>query len=1002
MEPSPDRSVSRNIETATPGPLGRQRGFALLAATGAALVVSLAIAGWYHRELGELEKAKVDTTRDIIIATAEVLYSWRLGNNNTWPSSMSDLAALAPALSNDPRNGVGQPLTLAPPSPPNHPTEPIVIRTDVLDSGLAAEVRSEFPGQARAGTGSVVEIEIPIPGHEPGARVQELLVRDGTRDMTGDLDMGGNDINDVDRFLINDRLVIGGEVLDRDRARFLVRLAGLNCGPDQLLAISGGVPSCIAWSPTDTLPPPPLPPAVPGVSITAGSPVTEGGNAVFTLRATVPFSSAVTVGLSVSDDAAADFLAAGDEGGKTVTFPAGVPSITWSVPTLDDADDEPDGQVTVTVRSGAGYVPYAPVSASVDVSDDDGGGTPRKPAITITGGGAVTEGGNAVFTLRVDRASVFSYPIALFVSDDASSDFLAASREGHKTISLPAGGTTVRYSVPTLDDMDDEPDGRVTVRIMGGPTFTYTTGSPSSASVQVRDDDAAPPGLPVITIAGGSAVTEGGTAVFTITADRVSTSSMAISISVSDDATSDFLAPSAEGYHSVSLPAGSTTTTYPVPTRDDSVDEADGRVTVRIAGTSVYTAGAPSSASVRVLDDDAAPPGLPALTIAGRAGSIAEGGSAVFTISADRASRAAIRVGLDVSDDATSDFLAASSEGAGSITLPAGATTVRYSVPTVDDATDEPDGRVTVRIAGGSGYTAGSPRSASVGVRDDDMPPPGSPEITISGGTPVTEGGNAVFTLRASRGSAAAIDIGLTVSDDATSDFLAPGNEGGKTVTLPARHTSVRYSVPTVDDTDDEPDGQVGARIVSAAEYTVGSRSSGSVTVRDDDAGPDCAPRPADLHPDADWDCYTEDPKCGPVRVRNVLTVITDQTTGRSWYQLTDISAASDCPVVNLGVGGSRRWKTRCDPDARTGDWLRACGPWQSRIYRTSEGACGVEYCLATPLSFNLVRGRGHLASTAGSLECPDPDSTTFGGIDFTSYRCRYIQPGVNNNWKPR
>ena len=981
-----------------------QRGFVLLGLTGAVFFISLVLAGWVSKEVGEEEKKQVDLTRDVIIRTAEVLYQYRLKNSNTWPAAMSDLTPYAPVLAANARNGVGQPLSLAPPTPANHPTDPTVIRTDLLNTELAEKVRSEFPGQARAGTGSTVEIEIPIPGHEPPTRVQELLVRDGTRDMAGDLDMGGNDIDDVGSFLINERLIIGGEILDVDRARFLVQMAGLNCGSNQLLNIAGKQASCVNFSPTDSrpVPPPVVPPAVPGVSITGGSAITEGDTAVFTLTPTVPFSSAVTVVLGVTDDGG-DFVAAGDEGRKTVMFPAGAASVTWSVGTVDDSTAESGGRVTVEVRSGTGYVPYAPTSASVDVSDNDGGTPSVKPVITINGGSDIDEGGTAVFTINADRSSTTAITISLDVSDDPdpSNDFLTSSREGRKTVSLPAGDTSVRYSLRTEDDTADEPDGRVSVRI--ATASSYAVGSPASAHVDVNDNDPGSGVNPVITINGGSAITEGGTAFFTISANRSSTTAITISLDVSDDpGSSDFLASSREGRKTVSLPAGDTSVRYSLPTVDDTADEPDGRVSVRIATASSYAVGSPASAHVNVTDDDATSAGNPVITITGRPGSITEGADAAFTLRADRTSAAAISINLDVSDDVVSDFLASSSEGRKSVTLPAGRTTVGYDLPTEDDNVDEPNGRVNVRIATASGYAVGSPASASVNVNDDDMAAPSTPRITIAGGGPVTEGGDAVFTVRSDRVPVSDLSISLDVSDDpGSSDFLSSSSEGRKSVSLAAGVTNVRYPVRTVDDTVDELDGRVGVQVIGAAGYTAGTPAFGSVSVRDDDPGG--CPRPADLPPDAIWsgppDCESS---CGAVRVRNVLTIVNDQTTGRSWYQLTDISGASDCPVVNIGIGGNRRWKTRCDPESRAGDYLRACGPWQSQIYETDEGACGVEYCLATPLSFNLVRGRGHLASTAGSLECPDPGATTFAGIDFTTYRCRYIQSGVNNSWSPR
>ena len=565
------------------------------------------------------------------------------------------------------------------------------------------------------------------------------------------------------------------------------------------------------------------------------------------------------------------------------------------------------------------------------------------------------------------------------MSDDPSVDFVAASDEGRKILTIPAGSTSATWSVPTVDDGAAESDGLVTVSIQ--PGAGYTIGSSRFASVRVTDNDGAEPGLPEISVTGGSAVTEGHDAIFIVRASRASAAAIDIALDVSDDATSDFLAPSSEGRKTVTLPAGATWARYPVPTVDDTTDEPDGRIAARIAASSDYTVGSPGSDSVAVRDNDTTPPGIPEINIRGGT-PVTEGGSATFTVRASRASAAAIDIALDVSDDATSDFLAPSSEGRKTVTLPAGATWARYPVPTVDDTTDEPDGRIAARIAASSDYTVGSPGSDSVAVRDNDTTPPGIPEINIRGGTPVTEGGTAVFTLQADRAPAAPIAIGLEISDDATSDFLAASSEGRKTAALTRGSLIATYSVGTVDDSTDEPDGRITARIVSGAGYAVGSPSSGSVDVSDADDS---------LNP----------PICGPVTVRNVLTIVNDQTKGQTWYQLTPWS--SSCPVVNLGIGGNRRSTVRCDADRSTENYLIACGPWQSQIYTASNGdSCGVEYCLATPLSFNVVRGRGDLASTAGSLQCPDPGSTTFAGIDFASYRCQYIQPGVNNNWSAR
>ena len=120
---------------------------------------------------------------------------------------------------------------------------------------------------------------------------------------------------------------------------------------------------------------------------------------------------------------------------------------------------------------------------------------------------------------------------------------------------------------------------------------------PTVASVKVPDDDAPDP---EVTISGGSGITEGGSATFTISADPAPASPITVSIGVSEQG--DF---GASGPLTISVSGASAT--YTVTTGDDSVDEADGLVTATVQAGSGYTVGSPSSATVNVSDDDGLP-----------------------------------------------------------------------------------------------------------------------------------------------------------------------------------------------------------------------------------------------------------------------------------------------------------------------------------------------------------------------------------------------------------
>ena len=114
------------------------------------------------------------------------------------------------------------------------------------------------------------------------------------------------------------------------------------------------------------------------------------------------------------------------------------------------------------------------------------------------------------------------------------------------------------------------------------------------------------------------------------------------------------------------------------------------------------------------------------------------------------------------------------------------------------------------------------------------------PVITISGGSAVTEGTGAPFTVNASPAPSSNLTVNLNVSDAAGSDFVALINEGSQTVEITASQTSATHTVPTVDDTSNEADGDVTVTVVVGAGarfYRVGSTSSATVTVNDDDPG---------------------------------------------------------------------------------------------------------------------------------------------------------------------
>ena len=595
---------------------------------------------------------------------------------------------------------------------------------------------------------------------------------------------------------------------------------------------------------------------LPAVSVSAGADVTEGGDAVFTVTASPAPASPLSVTVTVAT--AGEFGVTA--GTQTVPIPT-TGSATLTLATANDEVDEPDGSVSLTVAAGDGYTVGDPASGTVAIADDDAppavatvdpalvaqvrgyaaethqgqahvdrwkrvlaafgddnGYTPMTaaearthadkgwqrwvpvaaalaaleaapetlPAVTVSAGSDVTEGGDAIFTVTANPAPAAELSVTVTVA--ASGEFGVTA--GTQTVPIPTTGSAV-LTLATADDGADEPDGSVSLTVAAGDG--YTVGDPASGTVAIADDDAP---LPAIAVSAGDAVTEGGDATFTVTASPAPASPLSVSVTVAVDGDYGI----ASGTRTVSIPtAGSATLT--LATTNDDADEPDGSVSVTVAAGDGYTVGSPASGSVSIADDDLPPP---AVSIAAKAASVTEGGAAAFTLTADRAPDADLTVTLSVAETGGGDHVAAADEGPATATIAKGATEAVFSVATVDDDVDEPDGSVTVTLKDGGGYTV-SPSQGAAAVTVSDNDAAALPSLSVADVT-IEEGAWMEFTVRLSAPSAGGVSVKVSTRDStpvsATTRDYWPLS--GRTVSFRAGETERSVGVIVYDDSHDE------------------------------------------------------------------------------------------------------------------------------------------------------------------------------------------------------
>ena len=188
---------------------------------------------------------------------------------------------------------------------------------------------------------------------------------------------------------------------------------------------------------------------------------------------------------------------------------------------------------------------------------------------------------------------------------------------------------------------------------------------------------------------------------------------------------------------------------------------AAGAVTVDVpANAAQDAAGNGNTAATRATSTYTGTAALPAITIAAGASPVTEGTSAVFTLSRTGSTTDALTVNVTVSE-AGGDMVAASNEGARTVTFLANSATATLSVATAPDSIDEANSVVTATVSADTGspasYSVGAPGSAMVTVRDDDS------NITVPG---------APTDLSASSGGNTRINLSWT----------APGDDGGSPI----------------------------------------------------------------------------------------------------------------------------------------------------------------------------------------------------------------------------
>jgi Calx-beta domain len=543
---------------------------------------------------------------------------------------------------------------------------------------------------------------------------------------------------------------------------------------------------------------------------------TAGDGGTFRFDRSGNKTTALTINYSINGNAAntSDYTTLSG----TVLLAANATSVSLPISPIEDALIEGDETVTLTVLAGTGYTPGNTISASVLIRDNE-------PAISVSATDpAAFEPGTDAGQFTITRQST-NVSAALTVYYTVSGS--AISGTDYKGIGgsviIPANSSSKTITVTALDDAVAETMKNVVLTLT--PDATYGIIGSGAATVEIGDNDAA---LPVVQISGQASIPESGGIgyLYNISANATLSAPLTVRYRVSGTATPglDYQAIP----ESLTIPAGSPSVTFFYTILNDTITEPSESINIQLESSGKYVLGPTNQLTTTITDDDAA-----FIALAANDANASEPGRSdgpgQWTVTRTGNLASTITIPLTWSGDASYgvDYAGLPS----SLTIPANTASATINLTVTDDTVAENNETAILTIGTGNNYSVlGSP-SATINIFDDE-----SSIVTIvaNDDTSVENSANTgQFTISRRGLLTQSITIPLTLSGSAASgtDFTALPTS----VTLAANAASTTITVTPLNDAVNEPQKTVTLTVGTGANYTVGSPTTATVKIIDDE-----------------------------------------------------------------------------------------------------------------------------------------------------------------------
>ncbi|WP_158642706.1 Calx-beta domain-containing protein [Chitinophaga japonensis] len=581
--------------------------------------------------------------------------------------------------------------------------------------------------------------------------------------------------------------------------------------------------------------------AVNAYDTTGGEP---GDTALF--RVSLPNGNAASVPVTVTYSVEGTAINGTDYDTLTGTVVIPVDSSGVFIPVIVKDDELVEGMesVKLTLEGVTSTLPFSVDGSqdtdSVTIADDDNINMDIVVDATIPNGaepGTVGE-----FTVSLASGKITSVPIDVTYTSAGTATSGTDYTAFPGTVTIPPGSTSATVMVPVLDDDLVEGDETVSLTLDGATAgLPFVIGAQNSDTVTINDDDDVNMGIVISASANGAEPNTPGEFTVSLASGKIPLVPITITYTVAGTAASgdDYTALSG----TVTIPANSSSATFPVPVLNDTIAETDETVIVQLTGvtaTMPFTVGAPDRDTVIIDDDDTEQVIITAADP--DAGEPANAGQLTIHIASGTPATADITIDYEIAGTATNgvDY----TNIASTAVIPAGSSSVTIPISVLDDDLVEGPENILVTLQNLTSavlYNIGTQNNAAVTIDDDDDDNmnieviASKPEAAEPGDDPAREG---EFTIRLASGKTAAQDIDVSYAVGGSALNGTDYDTIPAQAVIPAGSGSIAIPIRVIDDIRPEGLETVSLTInnVSGAlPFTFGPNSSATVNVLDDD-----------------------------------------------------------------------------------------------------------------------------------------------------------------------